>query len=214
MRHRLEEWMEKRGFSHGFGHGEGEGHHRPRGEHRGFSHGFGRGDEEGHHGRRGGRHWGRGQGFGRPFDHGELRLVVLALIAEKPSHGYEIIKEIEDRFGGSYSPSPGVVYPTLTLLEELGHATVEETGGKKRYTITADGRAYLAENRQAADRAMGRMGEMGAEAGMGQMLQLVRAVGNLKMALRLRQRSRPMTEEQLKKIVAAIDAAAAAIENS
>ena len=65
------------------------------------------------------------------FDHGELRLVVLALIAERPRYGYEIIKEIEDRLGGGYSPSPGVIYPTLTLLEELGHATVAEAGGKK-----------------------------------------------------------------------------------
>jgi DNA-binding PadR family transcriptional regulator len=194
MHHRFEEWMERRGFSHGFGRGDEERHHG--------------------HGGRGGRHWGRGQGFGRPFDHGELRLVVLALIAEKPRHGYEIIKEIEDRFGGSYSPSPGVVYPTLTLLEELGHATVEEAAGKKRYTVTDEGRAYLAANQQAADRAMGRMGERGAEAGAAQMAQLIRAVGNLKMALRLRQRSRPMTEEQLKTIVAAIDAAAAAIEKA
>jgi DNA-binding PadR family transcriptional regulator len=194
MHKRFEEWMDRRGFSHGFGRDDEERHHG--------------------HGGRGGRHWGRGQGFGRPFDHGELRLVVLALIADKPRHGYEIIKEIEERFGGSYSPSPGVVYPTLTLLEELGHATVEEVSGKKRYTITEEGRAYLASNQQAAERATSRMGERGAHAGMAQMAQLIRAVGNLKMALRLRQRSGPMTEEQLKTIVAAIDAAAAAVEKA
>ncbi len=90
--------------------------------------------EHGRHGRheRGGRR-------ARLFDHGELRLVVLALIAERPRHGYEIIKEVEDRTAGTYSPSPGVVYPTLTMLEELGHATVSEDGGKKQYAITPDG---------------------------------------------------------------------------
>src|SRR5271163_2248802 len=88
---------------------------------------FGPDDREGHFGRhhgREGKHWRGGRGPERPFEHGELRLVILALIAERPRHGYEIIKEIEDRFGGGYTPSPGVVYPTLTMLEELGHATV------------------------------------------------------------------------------------------
>ncbi len=175
----------------------------------GFGGGWGEGAE--HHGR-GGRHWHRGGG--RPFDHGELRLVVLALVAERPRHGYEIIKAIEERFGGSYSPSPGVVYPTLTMLEELGHTTVEEIGGKKLYTVTAEGKAFLEANKAATDRAMGRMqGERG-EGGFGQMLQVMRAMANFKMALKLKQRGGPLTEEQLKNIVAAIDAAAVAIERS
>ena len=194
MHHRFEEWMERRGFSHGFGRGDEERHHG--------------------HGGRGGRHWGRGQGFGRPFDHGELRLVVLALIAEKPRHGYEIIKAIEEQFGGSYTPSPGVVYPTLTMLEESGNATVEEIGGKKCYTITEQGKEFLAANRVSTDAAMGRMRGHGFREGMGRAPQLVRAVQNLKLALRLRQQSGPMTDEQLQKIVSAIDAAAIAIERS
>ena len=140
--------------------------------------------------------------------------MVLALVAEQPRHGYEIIKAIEERLGGGYSPSPGVVYPTLTMLEELGHTTVEETGGKKLYTITEQGRDYLAANKAATDRAMGRMEERGGRAGLGQMLQVMRALANFKMALKLKQRSGPMTEEQLKTIVAAIDAAAVAIERS
>lgn len=187
---------------------------------RGFPHGpeepMGRGfAAEGEAGEmRGGRHWRFGRGFGRPFDHGELRLVILAMIAEKSRHGYEIIRAIEDRFGGSYSPSPGVVYPTLTMLEELGHATVEETGGKKLYTITPEGKAWLAANKAAADAAMGRMEEVAARHGGGPAPQLIRAVENLKMALRLRQRQGPLTEEQLHTIVAAIDAAAVAIERS
>jgi len=164
------------------------------------------------HGHGGGRRWHRGGG--RPFDHGELRLVVLALVAERPRHGYEIIKAIEERFGGSYSPSPGVVYPTLTMLEELGHTTVEEIAGKKLYTVTEEGKSFLDANKASTDRAMGRMqGERG-EAGFGQMLQVMRAMANFKMALKLKQRGGPWTEEQLKSIVAAIDAAAVAIERS
>jgi DNA-binding PadR family transcriptional regulator len=180
-----------------------------RGEFRGGMRGFGHGD--GHHGH-GGRHWGGGRGFGRPFDHGELKLVILAFIAERPRHGYEIIKAIEEQFGGSYTPSPGVVYPTLTMLEEIGYATVTEAGGKKSYTVTDEGKVYLEANRIPADAAMGRMRERGS--GMGKPLQLVRAVQNLKMALRLRQQSGPMSDEQLQKIVAAIDAAAVEIERS
>src|ERR1700759_779764 len=110
----------------------------------------------GHHGRDHHRHEHmRRHRFGRRpervFDHGELRLVGLALIAERPRHGYEIIKEIEDRLAGTYTPSPGVIYPTLTMLEELGQATVTESSGKKLYTITDTGSAYLEANRPAVD---------------------------------------------------------------
>ncbi|RYF66006.1 MAG: PadR family transcriptional regulator, partial [Comamonadaceae bacterium] len=93
---------------------------------------------EGHEGRRGGR---GGGGGGRVFGHGGLRFVLLQLIADKPSHGYELIKAIEERLGGAYSPSPGTVYPTLTLLEELGYVSVgtADEGGRKRYTVTTAG---------------------------------------------------------------------------
>jgi len=180
---------------------------------RGFRRG-GPGEMEGeaeHMGR--GMRWG-GRGFGRPFDHGELRFVILALIAEKPRHGYEIIKAIEEQFGGSYSPSPGVVYPTLTLLEEQGNATVEEIGGKKSYTITEQGKAFLAANDVYAQAAMGRMRGNGFPDGAGRPPQLVRAVENLKLALRLRQKTGPLSDEQMQKIVAALDAATVAIERS
>jgi len=73
--------------------------------------------------------------------------VILRLLEEKPRHGYEIIKELESRFGGSYAPSPGTVYPTLTMLEDLGYArVVPEEGGKKIYEITDEGRKHLAEH--------------------------------------------------------------------
>src|SRR5689334_24215085 len=105
-------------------------------------------------GRFGGRHGMRGGGWrgGRVFDHGDLRLVILQLIAEKPRHGYELIKAIEEQVAGAYSPSPGVIYPTLTLLEELGYVTVS-TGesAKKLHEITAEGRAFLDANRRTVD---------------------------------------------------------------
>jgi DNA-binding PadR family transcriptional regulator len=88
----------------------------------------------------------RGRG-GRMFEQGDLKLVILRLLEEKPRHGYEIIKELETRSGGAYSPSPGTVYPTLTMLEDLGFArAVPEESGKKIYQITEEGKKHLAEH--------------------------------------------------------------------
>src|SRR5215213_5133423 len=88
----------------------------------------------------GGGQWGGGPGRGRVFGHGDLKFVILNLLAEKPRHGYEIIKELEERFAGTYSPSPGTVYPTLSLLEDLGYATARlEEGNRKVYEITDEG---------------------------------------------------------------------------
>src|SRR5450755_317447 len=129
---------------------------------------FARGElrQEGHHIGRG-RH-GLGGGRSDPTDldlrrffaHGDLRLVILRLIAEKPRHGYEIIKEIEERVAGAYSPSPGVIYPTLTLLEELGYVAVTPgEGARKLHAITEEGRAFLAANHQTVDALFARMEE-------------------------------------------------------
>jgi DNA-binding PadR family transcriptional regulator len=94
---------------------------------------------------RGKAHW-RGRAA-RLFEQGDLKYVILRLLEEKPRHGYDIIKELESRFGGSYAPSPGTVYPTLTMLEDLGYARiVPEEGGKKIYEITDQGRQHLAEH--------------------------------------------------------------------
>lgn len=90
-----------------------------------------------HHGRGGG---GRRGGRHRLFDYGEMRLLVLSLIGENPTYGYELIKTIEDKFAGSYTPSPGVIYPTLTWLEEAGHIRPAEQSGRKTYHITPEGR--------------------------------------------------------------------------
>ncbi|MFG1348379.1 PadR family transcriptional regulator [Xanthobacter autotrophicus] len=129
--------------------------------------GPGRGGEFGGH--RGGGRGGRGGGdmfrIGRMLAQGDLKLLALSLIAEQPRHGYEIIKVIEEKTAGWYSPSPGVVYPTLTFLEEAGYVTSEPDGAKKRYAITEDGRAYLAENRAFADAIIGRLSEIGLKMG-------------------------------------------------
>lgn len=98
----------------------------------------------------------RGGGFrrraGRLFEQGDLKYVILRLLEEKPRHGYDIIKELEGRFGGSYAPSPGTVYPTLTMLEDMGFArVVPEEGGKKIYEITDEGRKHLAEHSSTVD---------------------------------------------------------------
>ena len=100
-------------------------------------------------GPRGKHHRGR---MGRMFEQGDLKYVILRLLEEKPRHGYEIIKELEDRFGGAYSPSPGTVYPTLTMLEDLGYAkAAQDEGGRKVYEITPEGSAYLKEHSATVD---------------------------------------------------------------
>src|SRR6266704_1860504 len=109
-----------------------------------------------------------GRGGGRVFGPGDLRLVLIALIEEKPRHGYELIKELELKFGGGYAPSPGSVYPTLMLLEELEYIrSAASEGTRKLFEITAEGRRYLRENQAAFNSAMARM-EMAARAVAGE----------------------------------------------
>ncbi len=146
------------------------------------------------------------------FDSGDLKLVILALVAEKPRHGYEIIKDLGERVGGGYSPSPGVVYPTLTLIEDMGYATpAQDQGGRKLYTVTAEGEAFLAANRAQVDAIFARLD--GAEGGRrGEIAPLVRAMENLRMAVRLRVRSRDVAPAQIQAIADALDAAAKSIE--
>lgn len=170
----------------------------------GFSEGMRR------HGRRH-RHRG-GPRRGRLFDYGDLRLLLLAMIAEEPSHGYELIKAIEERFGGGYSPSPGVIYPTLSWLDDMGYAVVDaEEGSRKRYRITEEGETFLAANRAEADALLSRSGPGGrADA----PAPVVRAMENLKLALRLRFRQGPIDRDAADKMAAAIDAAAQTVERS
>lgn len=191
------------------GHGDEEGGRR----HARDEFGFG-----GHHGFGGGRHGGRhgfggGSRMGRLFEQGDLRFLILTLIEEKPRHGYEIIKAIEDKLLGLYSPSPGVIYPTLTLLEEMGYATVAQAeGNKKLYAITDDGKAFLASNQSVMMLVLEKIAEAKRRFGGGTRPQIQRPIENFKMALQMRLAREPLTEEQIAKITAIIDAAAADIE--
>ena len=101
---------------------------------------------------------------GRMLAQGDLRLIALAFIAEAPRHGYEIIKLVEEKTADWYSPSPGIVYPTLTYLEEAGSVTASTAGSKKLYTITDEGRAYLDTNRHLADAVLARLAAIGESA--------------------------------------------------
>jgi len=141
-------------------------------------------------GRRHGGHGRRGGG-GRMFEQGDLKLVVLKLLDEKPRHGYEIIKALEEKTNGMYSPSPGAVYPTLTLLEELGYArSVDEGAGRKIYEITDEGRKHLAEHRSAADDVFERVSNF-AGAGVEMFGELASAFGALgRAAFRTANKSR------------------------
>ena len=124
--------------------------------------------------------------------------MLLALIAEQPRHGYEIIKAIEEKLGGSYSPSPGVIYPTLTLLNELGFATVSETGGgRKLYTITEEGQADLAANKPNVDAIFARMERTSASSSGNRSPQVVRAVQNMRTALQKRLSRGPLADGDL-----------------
>ena len=177
---------------------------------------FARGDRD-HDGPLFGAGWRRGGGrlgLRRFFAHGDLRLVILNLIAEQPRHGYEIIKAIEERVGGAYSPSPGVIYPTLTLLEDLGYVTVSANseGTKKLHEITPQGRAYLEANRPALEGLLARMEEASRRHGGGRAPQIARAVENLRLALRLRLARGPLSAEQIDELTAVLDAAAAKVE--
>src|ERR1700744_5092787 len=109
-----------------------------------------------HHGH---RHHKHGRDGGRAFDYGELRLLVLEMVADQPCHGYELMRAIEQRMGGSYSPSPGAIYPTLAWLEDSGYAQIEPgSGTRKRYSITPEGKAFLTANRAAIDDMLARIG--------------------------------------------------------
>jgi len=201
-----------------------------------FSFGHGRAFHMGRYGRHGFGHFaagfvgGMGMGgrafrAGRRLASGDLQLVLLALLAERPSHGYELIKALEERSGGFYVPSPGMVYPALTWLEEMGYAAVSAEGAKKLYSITDAGRAFLRDNQEAADamlaqlerfgRKMGRVREIfdgldeAEEAGDSQEIHAARR--NLKRALYER---RDATAEEKRRIAAILNAAAVEIRGS
>ena len=183
--------------------------HIERGFHRsrhGWGGRMGRHHEEGHERGRGGR-------GGRFFGHGDLRFVVLALLDEQARHGYELIKELEERTGGAYRPSPGVVYPTLAMLEDEGFIRqAEGEAGRKHFEITPEGKAELERNRAGVDAVFARMDDASKSAGPGRP-RVGRAMMNLGLALKNRM-SRPVSPEELDRIVAMIDDTASAIEKT
>ncbi len=146
----------------------------------------------------------------RPFDYGELRLLVLGMIAEEPRHGYELMKGIEERMGGGYSPSPGVIYPTLAWLEDMGYAGADSDGSRRSYSITAEGEAFLAANRAALAELQARMAAPGGRRGAPE--PIVQGMARLKRALRARLLRGPADAASVTAMAAAIEAAAEAVE--
>lgn len=156
----------------------------------------------------------RGMHSGRTFGHGRLRFVILQLIAEKPAHGYELIKAIEDKTGGAYVPSPGVIYPTLTLLEELGHIEVtEDDSNRKLYNITTAGKKFLTANKGIIAELSTQIGGRGLHHRGKLSPSIVRAMENLKTALRLRISQGELAAKEIDAIANVLDAAARQVES-
>jgi DNA-binding PadR family transcriptional regulator len=135
---------------------------------------FGRGPWRGH---------GFGPGRGRVFEKGDLKYVILDLIKDEPAHGYEVMRALEGRSCGFYSPSPGSVYPTLQMLEDLGYVSATQQDGRKVYEITAEGRKFLEENRRSVENIWGRVGGRGWDpevaAGLHEMKHEMMGLGRL-----------------------------------
>jgi len=150
---------------------------------------------------------------GRMFAQGELRLALLALIAEQERHGYELIKAIEEMTGGDYAPSPGAVYPTLQLLEDEGAiAEAEAEGAKKPFTATQQGRDELDSRADEVEGLMRRLGRHGERTTTVRSHDLFRAMGNLGSVLKNRARAGKLDERTINEIVDMIDEMAKRIE--
>src|SRR5476651_1663019 len=183
------------------------------GRHRGEEHG-----EEGR-ARRGGRGEGRRggprgeRGVHRLFEHGDLRRVLLALVAKKPSHGYELIKAIEEASSGLYVPSPGVIYPTLTLLEELDFLEAVATGnGRKSYQITEAGKVELAQHQAAVDVIFARLAGAARPRGGNLAEEISDAMHRLRSVLRANFMRGDLSAEHVARVNATLVKAADSIE--
>jgi DNA-binding PadR family transcriptional regulator len=183
----------------------------------GMGRGWGRGGFGGGWGGWGGDEWGggggRGRGRRRMFDSGELRLVLLKLIADQPRHGYDLIRAIEELTHGAYAPSPGVVYPTLTMLQDMG--LIEEApgeGSRKAFQVNEEGQAHLAEKAEEVEGLFERLEEVGGDQRKAGGAPIRRAVGNLLSALWHRATREDMDEARLHEIAAILDEAAQKIE--
>jgi DNA-binding PadR family transcriptional regulator len=130
---------------------------------------------------------GRGSRRERVLESGDLKWLALHLLAQQPSHGYELIRSVGELVGGDYSPSPGSVYPTLNLLEDLGHISASgQEGGRKQYRLTAEGQAQLAEQADTIAKLLARLGQLKTTSQSRRIPDIQRAMENLKTALQLR----------------------------
>ena len=159
-------------------------------------------------------HFDRGFGGGRErlFDSGDVKLVVLKLLSGQPSYGYQLIKTMEERLAGGYSPSAGVIYPTLTMLEEEGLATVSLENNKKVYAVTPEGEEYLKTHGERVAELFERLDETGRGFERGRSPEIMKAVFNLRRAVVARVLRGKVTAPQIRKITEAINAAAKAID--
>lgn len=161
----------------------------------------------------GARGGGRRRRRQRMFGQGELRLALLALVAEQPRHGYELIKAIEDMTGGTYAPSPGAVYPTLQLLADEGKiAEAEAEGAKKPFEATDEGRSELEERKDEVEALMGRLDAHGERAEKTRSPDLMRALGNLANVLANKAKGGRLDRAAMEEIVDIIDEVAKRIE--
>jgi DNA-binding PadR family transcriptional regulator len=160
--------------------------------------------------------WGGRRGRrGRMFESGELRLVLLKLIADEPRHGYDLIRAIEDLTGGEYAPSPGVIYPTLTLLQDMG--LIEEAAGegpRKPVQVTDEGRNHLEEREEEVEALLERLRDLAPREGSGAGPAIGRAVKNLMTALRHRIGRDGLDDDLLHEIAGILDEAAQKIERT
>jgi DNA-binding PadR family transcriptional regulator len=146
-------------------------------------------------------------------ERGEIRYLVLDAISERPRHGYEVIQHIEQRAGGTYRPSPGVIYPTLQMLEELGHARVVEAAGRKAYEITDEGRAELTQNARAVDDFYQRFDEDPLESHAEDFAEVMWRIARLVKTFKRGARKGKLTPEMLRGIRAVLDQALSGIED-
>lgn len=191
-----------------FGRHHHDGHKRGCGPRGGG--GFRRGPFEMRWGEAGERGGGRGR---RMFDSGELRLVLLTLIEAQPRHGYDLIRAIEELTGGAYAPSPGVVYPTVTLLQDMGLiAEIPADGARKAYAITAEGTAHLDERRAEADALIERLRAVGEVREKADGVPIRRAMHNLRAVLQNRLTQEGVDKDVLHDVAEILDEAARKIE--
>ena len=196
---------------HGWGSPAGEvperaGHGCGRRGEKGFARGFGFGG-----------HGGFGRGFGggreRLFDAGDVKLAILKLLSEQPSYGYQLIKTMEQRLGGGYTPSAGVIYPTLTMLEEEGLVAVSATEGtKKVYALTPEGVQHLDSNSERINELFQRIEHTGEQFRRGRSPELMKAFMNLRSAVMARVARQSASPELIQKIAAALNQAAKSID--